>query len=99
MAAESVAARSRDGRSRSARTTPTTAPTDPRRAGSPGARDGGGAPIAPASFGGTVGPVGSQVERAQLSVITDKPASSATQLLLGPVVRGTTVSLAKEGSR
>ncbi|SHW02768.1 Mce family protein, Mce5A [Mycobacteroides abscessus subsp. abscessus] len=45
-----------------------------------------------------MGPVGSQVERAQLSVITDKPASSATQLLLGPVVRGTTVSLAKEGS-
>ncbi|SLI50369.1 Putative MCE family protein [Mycobacteroides abscessus subsp. bolletii] len=77
---------------------PPPPPPIPAAPVAPGARDGGGAPIAPASFGGTVGPVGSQVERAQLSVITDKPASSATQLLLGPVVRGTTVSLAKEGS-
>ncbi|OHU64950.1 MlaD family protein [Mycobacteroides chelonae] len=65
----------------------------------PGARDGGGAPITPASFGGTVGPVGSAAERAALSVITDGIANSSTQLLLGPVVRGTTVSLVEKGSR
>lgn len=57
---------------------------------------------APASFGGNVGPVGSAQERLQLSVITGQPASVATQLLLGPVARGTTVSLdgtAGEGAR
>jgi ABC-type transporter Mla subunit MlaD len=47
---------------------------------------------APASFGGNVGPVGSQQERDQLGVITGQPATVATQLLLGPVARGTTVS-------
>jgi ABC-type transporter Mla subunit MlaD len=59
------------------------------------------APVAPkapwipqASFGGNVGPVGSQYERNMLGVITGAPASAATQLLLGPVARGTTVSLA-----
>jgi ABC-type transporter Mla subunit MlaD len=58
------------------------------------------APVAPkapwipqASFGGNVGPVGSQQERNMLTVITGQPASAATQLLLGPVARGTTVSL------
>lgn len=45
------------------------------------------------SFGGNVGPVGSQQERNMLSVITGQPASDATQLLLGPVARGTTVSV------
>lgn len=50
--------------------------------------------IAPASFGGTVGPVGSQDERNILTVITGRPATAATQLLLGPVARGTTVSAA-----
>lgn len=48
--------------------------------------------VAPASFGGTVGPVGSRYEQNILSIITGKPASAATQLLLGPVARGTTVS-------
>ena len=45
------------------------------------------------SFGGNVGPVGSQYERNMLSVITGQPATEATELLLGPVARGTTVSL------
>lgn len=53
------------------------------------------AEAAPASFGGNVGPVGSEQERVTLSVITGQPASTATQLLLGPVARGTTVSLAE----
>lgn len=47
---------------------------------------------APASFGGNVGPVGSQQERTQLGIVTGQPATAATQLLLGPVARGTTVS-------
>lgn len=49
----------------------------------------------PAFYGGNVGPVGSQQERNQLGVITgqSQPASVATQLLLGPVARGTAVSL------
>ncbi|WP_166902304.1 MlaD family protein [Mycobacterium sp. DL440] len=51
------------------------------------------AEAAPASFGGNVGPVGSPQERAALSVATGQPASVATQLLLGPVARGTTVSV------
>ncbi|GBG37584.1 MlaD family protein [Mycobacterium montefiorense] len=61
------------------------------------------APVAPkapwipqSSFGGNVGPIGSQYERNMLSVITGQPATSATELLLGPVARGTTVSL-KQG--
>jgi hypothetical protein len=41
-----------------------------------------------------VGPVGSQYERNMLGVITGAPATPATELLLGPVARGTTVSLA-----
>ncbi|WP_297701004.1 MCE family protein [Mycobacterium sp.] len=45
-------------------------------------------------FGGNVGPVGSQYERNMLGVITGAPATPATELLLGPVARGTTVSLA-----
>ena len=61
------------------------------------------APVAPkapwipqASFGGNVGPVGSQQERNMLTVITGQPATDATQLLLGPVARGTTVSVTHE---
>ncbi|WP_099021010.1 MlaD family protein [Mycolicibacterium palauense] len=58
---------------------------------------------APASFGGNVGPVGGEQERAALSVVTGRPATAATQLLLGPVARGTTVSVAStptgEGTR
>lgn len=58
------------------------------------------APVAPAAYGGNVGPVGSQAEREQLGLITGlgtgrgQPASVATQLLLGPVARGTSVSWA-----
>lgn len=51
------------------------------------------AEAAPASFGGNVGPVGSPQERDVLSAATGQPASTATQLLLGPVARGTTVSV------
>lgn len=58
------------------------------------------APVAPkapwipqASFGGNVGPVGSVYERNMLAVITGGPATAATELLLGPIARGTTVSL------
>jgi len=61
------------------------------------------APVAPkapwipqASFGGNVGPVGSQQERNMLTVITGRPATDATQLLLGPIARGTTVSVTRE---
>ena len=50
------------------------------------------AEAAPASYGGNVGPVGSPQEAAQLSYITGAPASSATQLLIGPLMRGMTVS-------
>jgi ABC-type transporter Mla subunit MlaD len=49
-------------------------------------------PAAPAAYGGNVGPVGSPQERSQLEVITGKPATAATQLLLAPVIRGMTVS-------
>ncbi|MCT7658443.1 MlaD family protein [Mycobacterium deserti] len=54
------------------------------------------AEAAPASYGGNVGPVGSEYERTQLAIATGRPASTATQLLLGPVARGTTVSVATD---
>jgi virulence factor Mce-like protein len=49
-------------------------------------------PAAPSSFGGNVGPVGSEQERRMLSLVIGEPATLATQLLLGPVARGTTVT-------
>ena len=55
--------------------------------------------VAPSSFGGNVGPVGSQYERNMLSVITGRPATAATELLLGPIARGTTVSLTHSAGR
>lgn len=64
------------------------APVAPR----PGDPPPGAAEAAPASYGGNVGPVGSSFERDQLGLITGRPATVATQLLLGPVARGTTVS-------
>lgn len=53
------------------------------------------AEAAPASYGGNVGPVGSQQELNQLGLITgqSQPASVVTSLLLGPVARGTEVSM------
>lgn len=54
---------------------------------------------APASFGGNVGPVGSSPERAALGRITGDDASVATQLMLGPIARGTTVTRSQEGAR
>ncbi len=58
------------------------------------------AEAAPASYGGNVGPVGSQQELRQLGLITGQaePASVVTGLLLGPVARGTVVSRASESS-
>ena len=50
------------------------------------------AAAAPASYGGNVGPVGSPQEAHQLSYLTGQPATTATQLLLAPVVRGMTVT-------
>ena len=44
-------------------------------------------------YGGTVGPVGSQTEKNQLSQIVGGPANSATELLLGPVTRGADVQV------
>ena len=57
------------------------------------ARNHDGQFAAPAAFGGNVGPVGSTQERAALSLATGQPATAATQLLLGPVARGTTVTV------
>ena len=48
---------------------------------------------APASFGGNVGPVGSAGERQQLSAILGEPPTPAQQLLLGPVARGSAVTV------
>ncbi len=56
------------------------------------------AEAAPASFGGNVGPVGSAQERLQLGVMTGQPASTATQLLLGPIARGMTVVVTEQHS-
>ncbi|MCW1956976.1 MAG: mammalian cell entry protein, partial [Mycobacterium sp.] len=58
----------------------------------PGAMPAEAAPASARSYGGNVGPVGSQLERDQLSYITGAPATTATQLLMAPVVRGMTVS-------
>lgn len=76
-----------------------TAPVGPPLLGSPalpGAPPASGPAVAaaPAAWGGNVGPVGSQHERDQLGVITGQaePATVATQLLLGPVARGSVVS-------
>ncbi|WP_078314754.1 MCE family protein [Mycobacterium sp. D16Q16] len=59
---------------------------------------GGAAPAAtaPASFGGAVGPIGSRTEREQLGMITGSTATSSTQLLLGPVARGTKPVVAQQ---
>lgn len=57
-----------------------------------------GPPVAgslPSSFGGNVGPVGSDYERTMLGVITGRQATAATEILLGPVARGTTVSVVR----
>ncbi|ODQ96581.1 MlaD family protein [Mycolicibacterium holsaticum] len=48
---------------------------------------------APASYGGNVGPVGSDGEREQLSTILGEDVNSAQQVLLGPVARGTAVTV------
>ncbi|MBU3751809.1 MAG: MCE family protein [Mycobacterium sp.] len=68
---------------------PAPAAPPPAPAAGPGALP---AEAAPASYGGNVGPIGSQLERDQLSYITGAPATTATQLLMAPVVRGMTVS-------
>ncbi len=45
---------------------------------------------------GSIGPVGSQQEKDQLSHIVGGPADAATVLMLGPLVRGATVTIAPE---
>jgi virulence factor Mce-like protein len=45
------------------------------------------------AIGGNVGPVGSQQEKDQLKLITGGHSNVATELLLAPLVRGTTVRL------
>lgn len=67
--------------------------TAPPPAGGPSPAPPGAAEAAPASFGGNVGPVGSTQERDILSAAIGQSASTATQLLLGPVARGTTISV------
>jgi ABC-type transporter Mla subunit MlaD len=66
------------------------APSPPPPA--PGPMPAEAAPAAAFSYGGNVGSVGSQLERDQLSYITGAPATTATQILMAPVVRGMTVS-------
>lgn len=77
---------------------PTPPPPVPASPPAPVAPKPGDTPFAaeaePANYGGNVGPVGSEQERIQLGMLTGRPASSATQLLLGPVARGATVSVA-----
>lgn len=58
----------------------------------PGTANPDAVPVAPSSFGGNVGPVGSEQERHALSLITGQPATAATQLILGPVARGSTLT-------
>ncbi|OHT85153.1 MlaD family protein [Mycobacteroides saopaulense] len=77
---------------------PPAVPPIPPAPVAPGGINGPGRPaLAPASYGGNVGPVGSRGERDQLRVIAGGSATSATQLLLGPVARGSAVSFVKEG--
>lgn len=76
---------------------PPAGPPLPAEAGAPAQVQQQSAPL----FGGTVGPVGSQVEKDQLSKIVGGPATSATQLLLGPVARGQDIQVTPipEGQR
>jgi ABC-type transporter Mla subunit MlaD len=71
---------------------PPPVPLSPPAPVAPRPGDPGAAEAEPASYGGNVGPVGSGYERDQLGLITGRPATVATQLLLGPVARGTTVT-------
>lgn len=73
---------------------PQVPPTDPYPPLPPGVTPSPPVPgsAAPASFGGNVGPVGSGLERDRLGEITGQPATVATQLILGPVVRGMVVT-------
>lgn len=68
-----------------------TSPDQPAPADPPGAA------AAPASYGGNVGPVGSPTERQQLSAVLGQQPSSAQQILLGPLARGTVVTVGTEG--
>lgn len=76
----------------------------PDNGGAPAAPDAGQDPsapqppqgvpgAAPASYGGNVGPVGSPGERQQLSAILGQPPTSAQQVLLGPLARGSAVTV------
>lgn len=50
-------------------------------------------PVQPQSFGGNVGPVGSSTEKQQLKVIMGDQANVGAEILLTPLLRGTTVRL------
>ncbi|SKY40749.1 Putative Mce family protein [Mycobacteroides abscessus subsp. bolletii] len=76
---------------------PATPPIPPAPVAPGGINGAGRSAVAPASYGGNVGPVGSRGERDQLRVIAGGSATPATQLLLGPVARGSAVSFVKEG--
>lgn len=52
-----------------------------------------------AEYGGTVGPVGSVDEQAQLGLVVGHQANSAVQMLLGPVLRGTAVYIGPDTGR
>ena len=68
---------------------PPVGPPLPAEAGAPAPVQQQSAPL----YGGLVGPVGSQNEKDQLSQIVGGPATSAQQLLLGPVARGSDVQV------
>ncbi|MCV7191884.1 MCE family protein [Mycolicibacterium brumae] len=53
----------------------------------------GSTTVAPASFGGNVGVVGSEQERIQLRQILGAPPSTADQVLLAPLARDTVVTV------
>lgn len=50
--------------------------------------------LPPGTIGGTVGPVGSPQELARLAEILGEPVGSAAAILLGPLLRGTVVTIA-----
>ncbi|MFV0495298.1 MlaD family protein [Mycobacterium sp.] len=70
-------------------------PGEPLPAEAPPPAPGLASVVAPAAqFGGNVGPVGSQQEKDQLGqIVGSGSANAADELLLGPVVRGTTVHI------
>lgn len=71
-------------------------PPPPEKSSSDGPEPIDGTATQPSAFGGSVGPVGSRAEKSQLAKIIGAEPSAATQLLLGPVARGSTVNVQVE---